>query len=1127
MVAFLAMPATVMFGQGTDDDWNKVPDYIGKSPEAASFLRYGDYNVNLSKGSTDISIPLHTLKAGDFSLPISLSYNPKGIKVDQEASWVGLGWDLNAGASIILDVRDTPDESVIGLMPDLGTVGNTISQIPYWDFNNSVLADLRRQSFIKDVYHFSSPTVSGKFIIGDSAGRSIKVYPPGAFKVEVPDTPGAQGFKITDPYGNQYLFYYTREISTTTGVSGSQPYTSAWYVDKIKTNTNQEINFTYINDGWHGRKNMDDRIIHTKTKIGCQVPANGAPQQTEALNVQSQPNNSSSITKTYKLASIDYGDQRISFESVQGRLDLASPALISQAMYPSYNIPPGNLRFLKIQYRENGTYSLVKGYEFVYSYFNAAQDPTTFDYLNKRLKLDRVVDMIDDTQSTSFAYSTVSLPSKQSRARDAWGYYNGKSNLTMVPAQYINFIPSTAVIRTLIGGGIRDVDPAFLQAGMLTEIQYPTKGKTRFTYEPNQYYGPNPLDRFQIYTLSYNAVQGSGTGSQPPNELPGSGDEYVTACNQSPSIGCVQYGIVNFTAINATAMLTFSMNNTGGTGPTVVKYKYCRVRVIVNGTSVVYDSGKLSASTVLTIPLTLAQSGVIVIEAYGDSMSISNLQLKYTNGTIIDKNNYGPGLRISAIENYSDSQVPATKKKYTYELDGAGNKSSGRLIFGSTLIFDPYVNTSYVIVECAPPSGTATVTPVGWKSVETRRYTGHSVFFDMNDVSYTNVREENIDLATALNNGYAKYKFNFAAIEGSQDGLIMIENDWKRGELLEKKIYKRELDRIVSSETNTYFDDSARIVAVSGFKLFTRSTFVTSPNAQTPPDPGTTNMENMGYSNPVYWHYLKSSRTVNYFYNTSNVLLDSISTSKDYTYGNPVHLQPTAVTTANSLGESLQQVTRYANDIISNSATLGAGIPASGLSALNAMILQNNIATPVQTESYNNGELMQSQRKLFRDWGNGLLAPEIVQSSKAAAAFENRIRYSLVDTYGNPLEVQQENGSRTAYIWGYNGQYVVAKMDNMPYGSIPAALIAAIQAACSPTGSESALLTALNNLRNDPALAGAMVTTLTYRPLVGVSSITDPKGDIFYYTYDSLGRLATIKDRDGRIISENDYHYKN
>ncbi len=55
--------------------------------------------------------------------------------------------------------------------------------------------------------------------------------------------------------------------------------------------------------------------------------------------------------------------------------------------------------------------------------------------------------------------------------------------------------------------------------------------------------------------------------------------------------------------------------------------------------------------------------------------------------------------------------------------------------------------------------------------------------------------------------------------------------------------------------------------------------------------------------------------------------------------------------------------------------------------------------------------------------------------------------------------------------------------------------------------------------------SGALMTTYTYDPLVGLTSSTDGKGEVTTYEYDNFQRLMNVKDKDGNIIKHMDYHY--
>lgn len=74
-------------------------------PESSSFQSTGTDNmVDLFSGGFSYNIPL--MDVGGY--PVSIHYN-SGITMDQEASWVGLGWNINPGA-ITRTMRGLPDD---------------------------------------------------------------------------------------------------------------------------------------------------------------------------------------------------------------------------------------------------------------------------------------------------------------------------------------------------------------------------------------------------------------------------------------------------------------------------------------------------------------------------------------------------------------------------------------------------------------------------------------------------------------------------------------------------------------------------------------------------------------------------------------------------------------------------------------------------------------------------------------------------------------------------------------------------------------------------------------------------------------------------------------------------------
>jgi hypothetical protein len=91
-----------------------VQKFTSPAPTTASLGNFGNIPTDLNAGVATVSIPVVELKGRQLSVPVSLNYRTTGVRVNEMASWVGLGWVLNAGGTITRTVRGLPDESLKG-----------------------------------------------------------------------------------------------------------------------------------------------------------------------------------------------------------------------------------------------------------------------------------------------------------------------------------------------------------------------------------------------------------------------------------------------------------------------------------------------------------------------------------------------------------------------------------------------------------------------------------------------------------------------------------------------------------------------------------------------------------------------------------------------------------------------------------------------------------------------------------------------------------------------------------------------------------------------------------------------------------------------------------------------------
>ncbi|MDR2954633.1 MAG: hypothetical protein LBV43_06095 [Prevotella sp.] len=157
---------------------------------------------------------------------------------------------------------------------------------------------------------------------------------------------------------------------------------------------------------------------------------------------------------------------------------------------------------------------------------------------------------------------------------------------------------------------------------------------------------------------------------------------------------------------------------------------------------------------------------------------------------------------------------------------------------------------------------------------------------------------------------------------------------------------------------------------------------------------------------------------------------------------------------------------------------------------------------------------------------------DVFYPKQAKITYENKeertlFSHEIVDSFGNPVYTIVDGGSDRITLWGYNGQFVIAEIDNATYDQVKSALGAApesLSSAITPN------FTLIESLRDKPVLQNAHVTTYKYKPSVGILTSTDPSGITTYYEYDDFGRLKRTYTK--RLFTEEtirtyDYHYQN
>ncbi len=983
------------------------------SPEASAFSSYGDIPVDLRVGKPNVSIPLYTYKGNEFDIPISLTYDIDARKVEDVASNVGMGWNLNIGARITRNVKEKADDF------DETTVQNrynslrnsTSSRDDYVDYkttlNNHDMVtqgiEFDTEAEARDYFDFladvqlgelditlDSFTLSGMGLNDDiitlieGSNNTLVETPVNNPRLKVENF--GTYWRVVDDSGVEYTFA-EKEItrSTHTDDSGSSnhgpigtlvDYTSSWLLTKIVSPNGKDVyEFSYTDFGfWQNDVNL--WVIQLIKTPNLEPPYNIYEEEIDPVHKYK--------VKQQFLTQVKHNGNVIIEIDLKARDDLNTDSAIESIM---------------IKDPIAGT--IVNFIEFEHDYFG--EHLITGDEEKElRLRLDEVKIAGNgyNAQSPSFEtkYSFIydnpdDMPRRDSKGQDEFGFYNGEDgNTVMYPSWDIDGYQFT--------GADRSFDLANAKVGILTQINYPQEGYTKFVYGQHGESGANyagiRIDSIINYT-----------------------DTDVIATKKAFAYS----GLVE----NFETNLTYKTVDyyIDGSGDTAQRSSYHRVAKATLG-----DQPYISYDQV-----TVASVNPNTDNAdYGSTVNIF-----YNEND--DEDDYD-GIRINEF-------YPFVQHYYEHIEKG---------------------NLKESIVKA---DGNIDVTKVS------NNYTPHATISYYTDYTLTD---------------YPKNEYYYVELywKDAQENEVLfryVEGDFSSGVF----------GPPVAGPLNIAYLTAEAYARMQPVKMFMR-------------------LRNQGSQSS------SESKKLD-----GNLVTTTTTTNFDAT----INYLPskTTVTTSDSNKTLITEYTypqEYTPDAV-----------------LDKLVTANKVSSPVQVENFQkigaNTELLSTQKTEYNDWGGidvygtptqmDLIAPRYIKTAKGAITagnpLETRVSFSDYDDDGNLVSVSQAYGATTSYIWGYNGQYLVAKIENKSYAQLPTTKVNTIITESNAiTDRHQELLTALDALRNDTSMSDAQVTTYTYWPQIGVRTITDTRGYRMTYVYDDENRLKYVLDKDDKVVGENQYNYR-
>lgn len=1104
-----------------------VPEPVPPTPEAGKIVQQVLTPPNFYTGTSSISIPLYTINAKEVNLPISINYNTGGIKAAENATWVGLGWSLSTGGVISRNVKSFNDfvndsgGGRLGYCYDPEPVPDQLQNWtgydwldPYWHEYMASPHDTE-----PDVFTYSFLNSSGEFVLSKlDSSNEIEVVKTSINTDKILFDKNNKNFTVVNDRGIKGIFAVKEYVLNISGSNGFENWSAcegqyvdilqslnegkraitSWYLSEIILPSGRKINFNYDiqSDGY-------SNYFSISSPSWGEIKTYDTYYQ--KVDDQDNQNCSRIISEHVYLSSISSSDFefQINFnKAIRDDIEWVDP---SNSLYSSWLTSIGNFRngisevkkpqkLTSISIKNTSAYSTLNlKVDFFQTYFSGASGNS---YDNLRLRLDSV--KIAD-QVYQFEYYT-GLPNKSTLGLDYWGFYNGKDgNLELTPV-IVNYPPDNITTVAYMPQNFyyqtdnRKANFNFGKAGLLYKVTYPTKGSVIYEYESNEY---KLEGREAIVAEGTTNILATGLSSDQSVTLDYKGygvDGCTGMITLRESTMCKDFFLGNNCTIasediNATAV---ELLNPDGTQKSFLNYDF----QYYNDTNT-YTRETFYNNT--STDINISDPGIYTLKAYGKKdidgstkyygdislevpkKCLNDYPTKYEDNVY---NQIAGGARIISITLQDAAGKQLLKKAYEYSSPDQGNTwSSGRLMSPlmdlkfnkqSTAPTYIHIHSSGSVID---NSNAAQGSHIGYSFVR-EKIVGPNETIGLTDYYFYN--EPNYLAPWSKSNQVAMANISFKEKNGS---LTYNSNH---------KLLSTGSTSTINSTSNKY-----------------QFTILGQVNAM-----------------KVNW---ASSKGLHSFYKINrgvNSLVEAVST----TYSQTDDIVSKNIYSYNTYNQQIKITEKDQFNNIIRETELKHPVDYTNPGTLIQNMITQNVLAPVIEQKNDQMGSITSEGIKYKIYNNMALVDTIFSRNTSFTfsgstngevfpdSYEEVAFINDYDNVGNVLEVGKRDGVLTSYIWGYNLNYPVAKIENASRKDIEAILGAGYHAGSGPLSSSSIDLLKSN-------LPNALITIYTYNPGIGIATVTDPNGFKSTYEYDTVGRLKIIKDKDNNIVKLYDYNY--